>query len=159
MKFAKLFSRARSATPASSPAIAGVYLRRGMVYMHPLVKTTEGLSIFAEPVLAAEAANSCAATQLLALLSVRRGVIPHPTSWQGLTDPLIKAAGARSFNEFAKATKYVEAQMEGDTVSLVPTRNGGRSEGFVHLTDRAMTCPPKAEQLRPALEAAFAVCA
>jgi len=60
--------------------------------------------------------------QLLAVLAKSRKNVPHPTSWAGLTAPLLKAAGVRSYNAFANSAKCVGASLEGDSVTLLPTK-------------------------------------
>src|SRR6185437_1609930 len=105
------------ASEYSEPPTVGAYLRAGNVYLHPNVKTTTGLWIFAEPVLVAGEGDDCVADQLLGLLSVRRQVVPHPKSWKGLTDPLMKAAKVRSYKAFVASAKYIEVAQEADTIS------------------------------------------
>jgi hypothetical protein len=158
MRLFKSPSAFRQPAKYSEPPMVGVYLRAGTVYMHPFVKTTTGIYIFAEPVVAADQTDPRIATQLLELLSVRRTIVPHPTLWKGLTDSLTKLAKARSFNAFAVGTKLVEVSLENDDVQLLPTRNGGQEEGFVHRSEKTKRCPPSAEPVWRALQAAFADC-
>lgn len=142
MRFFK-FPFGGRASDYSEPPTVGAHLRAGNVYLHPNVKTTTGLWIFAEPVLVAGEDDDRIAEQLLGLLSIRRRVVPHPKSWQGLTDPLIKAAKARSYKAFVASAKYVEVTQEADTVSLVPTKNGGQRDGLQHLSHKVSRCRPR----------------
>jgi hypothetical protein len=142
----------------SEPPTVGVYLRAGNVYSHPYVQTTTGLSIFAEPVLVAEEGDDRVAEQLLSLLSVRRPIVPHPTSWKDLTNPLTRAAKVRSYKAFLASAKYVEVTLKEDTVSLVPTKNAGHRDGLQHLTHKVSRCRPIAADVQQALQLAFTEC-
>jgi len=142
----------------SKPSMVAVYRRGDTVYMHPQVKTTDGVFIFAEPVVQLDKDDTQVPVHLIELLSVRRTIVAHPTSWRGLTDPLLKAAKVRSFNAFAASTKLVEIERDDDGISLLPTRNGGPKEGFVHLNEKRRHSRPVVEDVRAGLEAAFADC-
>jgi hypothetical protein len=81
---------------------ATAYLRKNKVFVHPDARTTDGVWIFWLPVLMQDAVDGAEldAKILEALANSREGV-PHPTDWTGLGEPLLQAAGVKSWNSFA----------------------------------------------------------
>jgi hypothetical protein len=68
-----------------------------------------------------------------AVLSVLQGSmwsIPHPTDWKGVLEPLLKAAGVKSWKAFATGTLGVHVEAAGDQLQFVPMVNLGPKEGF-----------------------------
>jgi hypothetical protein len=126
--------------------------------MHPNVKTTAGLSIFSEPVVAMDEMAPGLAEELLAILSATRSTVPHPRSWNGLVAPLLQAANVRSYKAFAESTKCVGVDLEKQVVSFLPTRNGGRQQGFFHLNNKVVRCRAGPTEVDQALRAAFNAC-
>ncbi|HEY4252132.1 MAG TPA: hypothetical protein VGM87_13050 [Roseomonas sp.] len=85
--------------------------------------------------------------------------VPHPaqSEWGKVQAPILNAAGARSWTAFAKGTKAVMLELEGDSVRLEPTADYGRRGGTM-LPDQAITCRFTEDVLGPALLRAFAIC-
>jgi hypothetical protein len=137
---------------------AAAFQRAGKIFMHPYSETTQGFWIFSEPVAVAQAADNRLGAELLAILSKSETRIPHPASWKGLTAPLLKAAGARSFDEFARLARSVDAYLEGGLVTLTPTTNGGPGASFLHANERAIRCRAVDDELTKALTMAFEAC-
>lgn len=73
-------------------------------------------------------------------------------------NPLLKLAGVRSFNAFAKSVTRVEIGMDDETVTLIPMQNGGPKEGFIHLNEKALLSEADEEALGTAAIAALALC-
>jgi hypothetical protein len=136
---------------------AAIYRRGGKVFMHPYSTSTQGLWIFTEPVFVATEFDRKLAGQLLAILAKSRENVPHPKSWAGLTAPLLKAAGARSYNAFANSAKCVEAVLDGDSVTLLPTKTEP-GNGFAHLNHKVIRCRVNKDDLLQGLRAAFDAC-
>lgn len=59
----------------------------------------------------------------------RQGV-PHPATWKGLFDPVLRLAGVKSWATFVKGARLVRLEQEVGEVRLMPTRNVGPKEGF-----------------------------
>src|SRR5229473_5466704 len=112
---------------------AAAFQRDGKVYLHPYARTIQGLLVFSGPVVVMGLADDRIAAELLATLSRSLADVPHPTSWKGLTAPLLRAASMRSYEAFARTAKLVEVDLEGDEVSFRPTKNCGPRGGFFHL--------------------------
>ena len=57
---------------------------------------------------------------------------------------------------FVKSTRCVELELEGDLVTMIPTRNEGGDEGFAPLPERARTIRDGSEEFGLDLLAALA---
>lgn len=138
---------------------ATAYLRKNKVFVHPDARTTDGVWIFWPPVLMQDAADGVEldAKILEALANSRQGV-PHPADWTGLADPLLQAAGVKSWNTFAQSAKCVEIETAGNRIAFLPTRNGGVRDGFEPLSDKTVSSASEPGELGRSLLAAFAAC-
>jgi hypothetical protein len=72
-----------------------------------------------------------------AAMSASRTGVPHPQTWAGLLDPLLRLAGVKTWSTFAKSATCAEIEEEGAKVSVIPTRNLGAKEGFQPVPARA----------------------
>lgn len=135
------------------------YLRFKTVLLQASSRTTMGLWIGDGPVVAIERNDT---TQLgedvLKALAGSREDIPHPTSWAGSFDPVLRAASVKSWKAFIKSAKCVEIEFSTNRVSFLPTKNCGAQDGFKHLQAKTMSCPPTNEELTGTLLAAFDAC-
>jgi hypothetical protein len=137
---------------------AAAFLRKGRIFLHPYARTTLGFWIFSLPVYVADESDQDVGGKLLAVLSNSAEGIPHPATWKGLTDPLLQAAGVRSFDSFTKFTRCLDITCDEDAVVLIPTKNGGPRDAFLHLNDKAITCSPSESDLASAVRTAFQNC-
>lgn len=137
---------------------AAAFLRNGKVFLHPDSRTTKGFWIFSEPVLVTGAAEKNLGLKLLTTLSHSKNGIPHPVSWKGLTNPLLKIAKVRSFDAFADDCKSVSACLDGDGLLLTPSKNRGQGNRFLHLPDKAIRCRPFEMEIERCLREAFDAC-
>lgn len=127
--------------------------------MHPYSRTTHGFWIFSPPVTIVDEGDEGVGRELLRILSESREDVPHPDSWKGLTDPLTRAAGVRSFNALIKGAKSVDICLDDNGVVFIPTLNGGLGRAFLHLKDKAMRTTSRDDTaVATALRAAFAAC-
>jgi hypothetical protein len=138
---------------------ATAYQRRGKTFLHADFKTTFGLWILGNPVLACD---SCDVEQLgrsiLETLDGSRDGVPHPTSWKGGFDPILHLSGAGSWGAFVKSTECVGIERHEDLVTLIPTRNEGSRGGFVPITEKTRESQLVPAELGKVLLAAFADC-
>jgi hypothetical protein len=95
---------------------------------------------------------------LLATLGKSQRNIQHPASWKGLADPLLRTAGVRSFDSFAHGSKAVDVTVEDGSAILVPTKNGGPGNAFLHLEDKAIRVRLVDGDFAEAIRAALAAC-
>jgi len=125
-------------TKAGSMKVATLYERRSGLYVHSSSKTTSGVWIVGAPVLNAKKDDvGQLGNAIRQCLEASSEGVPHPKSFANISDPLLALAGVKSFNAFAKSAKCVEIEMVGETVTMIPTRNGGGDEGFVPLLGKA----------------------
>lgn len=116
------------------------YQRKTQVIVFAQSQTTAGVWIMDG---AAYAADISDVGQIGALidqaLEVSKIDVPHPTSWKGLFDPVLKLAGVKSWSTFVKSARCVEVELDEDGIWLVPTRNLGAEGGFDRIERHA--CP------------------
>jgi hypothetical protein len=138
---------------------AAAFLRKGKIFLHPYSRTTQGFWIFSLPVVVADENDEDLGGKLLTILSNSAESVPHPATWKGLTDPLLKAAGVRSFASFTKFANGVDITRDEDgVITFMPTKNGGPRNAFLHLDDKLIRSSAAEEDLESALRAAFAAC-
>jgi hypothetical protein len=134
-------------------------LRSKKIILQPVSKTTVGLWKGDGPVVAIEEADvSKLGESVLKALAGSREDIPHPTSWKGSFDLVLKAAGVKSWKAFVKSAKRVEIKFSTNRVSFVPTKNCGPRDGFQSLDEASLDCPPTESELTTTLFAAFEAC-
>ena len=129
----------------------------GKIYLHPHRKTTEGVWILSLPVLTTSEQDQQLGNKLMSTLAKSTENAPHPKSWKGIDDPLIEAAGVRTFAAFAKAARVVFVVLDSDDVAFVPTRNGPKGS-FIHLNEKIIHSDQSGGNLASALVEAFASC-
>lgn len=119
---------------------ATIYERSGTLYIHSLSKTTTGLWLMNEPVLAvANGEARDVGDAIKKCLFASREGLPHPTTFRPAFDVVQELAGVKSYRAFVKSAKCVQAWMKDDrTVTLTPTRNGGARDGFSPLSNKSI---------------------
>lgn len=117
-----------------------VYQRKTQVFIFAQSQTTAGVWIMEG---AADAVDIGDPGQIGAVVSqaleVSKTNVPHPTSWKGLFDPVLKLAGVKSWSTFVKSARCVEIELDADGIWLLPTRNLGADGGFDQIGRHA--CP------------------
>jgi hypothetical protein len=136
---------------------ASAYLYGGKIYLHPHSKTTEGVWILSSPILTTSEQDQQLGNKLMSTLSKSTENAPHPKSWKGIDDPLIKAEGARSFAAFVKAARAVFIILDNNGVAFIPSRNGPKGSS-IHLNEKIIHTDPSGGNLANALIEAFAAC-
>jgi hypothetical protein len=138
---------------------ASAYQRKGYIVLFAVSDTTAGVGIAAAPVLRVEADNVPELGRaVLAVLEGSRSNVPHPSrdGWREVAAPVLKMAGVKSWNTFAKAAKNVDIRFDTNRVSFIPIKNLGPKNGFVVLpTEKVRTSAPTETELGLALIAAF----
>ena len=120
---------------------ATAYKRKAQLFVHSSSRTTAGVWILGEPCIRLDEACSDLefGTAVKAALDASSSDVPHPRSWAGLLDPLLKLAGVKSWSAFAKTASCVEIEEDGGKVSIIPTKNLGVRDGFQAERVRAAT--------------------
>ena len=111
---------------------ATVYRRGPAVLVHPSSRTTDGVWLVSEPCvrLSSDCSDVEMGNALLAALEESKLSVPHPTQWKGILQPLLSAAGVKSWKTFAKSAVCVEVEAQDSRVELIPTQNLGSDDGF-----------------------------
>ncbi|SRR6266705_305001 len=139
---------------------ASAFLRDGKIYIQAFSKTKNGVWIASGPVYVVEEKNSDQLGQkaLDALGRSRQGV-PHPTQaeWKAIQEPMLQAAGVKSWTTFAKGAKAVGLNLENDTITMEPSSDYA-NEGGTSLPEKKRYSKPVAQELGQALLEAFADC-
>ena len=133
-------------------------MRNGSVFLVPYSKTIKGLLVGTEPVYATSLDDPELVKLIDEALAHSLEGIPHPTSWKGVVKPLLKAAKARSYENFADDTRYVGINKDDGHVEFVPSKNGGRGNRFLHLPQKAVQVEATAAKYPLALREAFSRC-
>lgn len=122
---------------------AEIYAKRGRLYVGSCARTTTGLWIGHGPVAVVEASAPPVEIAAIVENAVQNSVsgVPHPASPKDVSAPLLTAAGARTFGAFARGAKLVRISADESGVVVIPTRNGGSTEGFVDLPERRRYLP------------------
>jgi hypothetical protein len=139
---------------------ACAYLRKDKVILSPVSVTTAGVGVAVEPFLCIEVENAGELGKgVLSMLEKSQHGVPHPKQdqWKSLLDPMLKAAGVKSWSSFAKSAKCVTIRFEANRVLFQPLRNLGPIGGFEELpSEKARTSGPVGLEVGSTLLAAFA---
>lgn len=113
---------------------ATAYERRGMIFVHSLSRTTEGIWILCDPVLALNADDTLGAGKaVMDCLSSSVVGVKHPQSFGNVFLPVLKMAKTKSYKDFVRGAKCVEIFGDGGRIKLFLTKNMGVDEGFMQL--------------------------
>ena len=139
---------------------ATVYQFKRELILHAMSKTADGVWILAEPCerFPSDVADDALGQALQAALKRSREGIPHPTDFRAVTEPLLRVAGVKSWNTFAKSALCVEVEEpQPDVVELIPTENKGAEDGFIPRGDKTRVCGVGNAELGKAIRAALAL--
>ena len=50
-------------------------------------------------------------------------------------DPVLTAAGVKTWSTFARLARYCLVSREGDTISVIPSKRSGRGGGYLHIVE------------------------
>jgi hypothetical protein len=137
--------------------MASAYLRNGKVFLRPVSRTTQGSWRASDPVLLASESDKDLGSKVLDVLSRSMQGVPERAPEKEHDDPMLKAAGLRSFNAFSDFAKCVSISMDDDVVVLTPTKNGGPRNRFLFLA-KEIKCRALSAEVDTALRNAFDAC-
>jgi hypothetical protein len=113
---------------------ATVYRRAGLVLVNRVDTTTEGIPVSTDQVLTfgLDASPDLVGQGLLDVVRQARSHIPplSRSEWVTGFDPVLRAAGVRSWRAFIRGCRDLSVFDEGDELRLVPSVNKGAREGF-----------------------------
>jgi hypothetical protein len=115
--------------------LAMVYERKGNVLVHATSQTDQGVWVIDGTCVKVPVSDTDSAIGVVVLHALEESkTVPHPKMWRkDLFDPVLQAAGVKSWETFVRFTKGVEVEMDGSRVTLLPLRNMGAEEGFVPI--------------------------
>lgn len=129
---------------ASTLKSVSVYQRRGFYFVHPLAGSQGGdPALFIGPVLKLEEGADAAALGEAVLQSLKASHHnqPWPTSWKGLTQPLLDAAGVKSESTFMKSAKGVRVNLDQGVLQLLPSTSKDQANAGAPLMDQQIFLP------------------
>ena len=141
---------------------AGIYERKGSLYLIASLRTDSGLWIKSGPctVLETTVSAQVLGEAVMETLTRSGAIIPHPTVWKSVDDdnPVLQAAGVKSWKTFRKRARYLSIALY-DEFMLTPTANEG-NQGFTHQPDAMLRLPPSAtaSEIGAAVKQAFSSC-
>ena len=114
---------------------AEVYLRREVLIFAPQSRTTAGVWIVGRPcvTVSGEAPAHEKAAAISTVLDASTDSVSHPTSWTGVLQPLLDAAGVKNWKTFVRSAKSVGVECDGDSIVFVPYANLGAASGFQRM--------------------------
>lgn len=126
--------------------MATAYERKNNIFLHADSKTATGLWVAAPPYLKVSSQDDCSrlGEAVLEVLNASREGIPHPSSWDGLFDPMLSLAGVDSWRAFAEGANCIAIELEDHRLTFVPYRNLGAKNGFEPITEDSICLPTNA---------------
>ena len=124
---------------------ATAYLRKGKIVVHPLSETVRYSTVFAEPVIESSEDDPALGEKVLQALAHSKHGDPHPADlWKNIDLPetMRQAFGtkAKTYNGIVRGTRLVGITLDEDKIELMPTRNGGVGDAFLHIPARKILC-------------------
>src|SRR5262249_55881027 len=108
-------------------------------FVHASSRTTDGVWILTEPCvkLSEDCSDRDLGAAARAAVAASRTGVPHPQTWSGLLDPLLRQAGGKTWSAFARTATGAEIEEDGGKASVIPTGNLGVDEGFQPIPAKA----------------------
>lgn len=113
---------------------ATVYQRKQELLVHAMSKTVDGVWVLTAPCerLTVDVPDDVLGGAVRAAPGMSRADVPHPRDFRSVTEPLLRAAGVKTWSVFARGAVCVEIEeAEPGSFELIPTDNRGSAEGFV----------------------------
>jgi hypothetical protein len=119
-----------------------VYLRKGAILMHASSRTTDGVWILTGVCvkLPADTGDATVGAAVRARLAESQNGVPHPKIWKGLFDPVLEAAGVKSWGVFVRGASSVSIHETSEGLSVQPMRNQG-TDGFRVMKEAVFGVP------------------
>lgn len=118
---------------------ASLYSRDNSIYIHAVSYTESCLGIAWEPVIRLD--DPSEAQIEAAVLEALEGSVSGVADDSNQFGRILKLAKKSSVKSFSEGAKCVEIEETDSGLRLIPTRNGGPREGFIHLNESAIECP------------------
>lgn len=134
--------------------------RRGERFIvYPTSRTVHGVWIASDPCVAigVDCSEAELGTVVLSALEASKSSVPHPTDWSRTPDPVLDAAGVKTWSEFDTDCISVDVEDPGDRFEFVPRENKGADEGSEEISEKTSSNekPSTPELIGAALREAF----
>lgn len=136
------------------------YLRKGFVYLRARSKTTVGVWIGDGVVYRIQwEALAGADSKILSVLNGSSMSVPHPKQdeWKPMQEPMLVAAGVKSWKTFITNTRVVAMTLENGVVLFEPTKDDGK-QGGSDLPEKNIYVNADSGLLGRKLQLAFEAC-
>lgn len=141
---------------------AGIYSRGDKLFIYPHFMTTTGISIGGEPitVVGQAATDSEVGREAREALRRHRTGLPHPVSFDNPSDPVLEAAGVKTWAKFAKDALACSISEDKAEVIVTPSRKGKTRGSFLFSPSLSVkvALPASDEQIGAAIREALARC-
>ncbi len=119
---------------------------RDRFFVYPESKTSAGVWLATGPFTSAplDAAPEALGELIATALEGSLAGVPHPSSWIGLAQPRLEAAGKKSEADFMRGAQLVCVAAEPPELTLHATHNGGgkgASKGFHDIAASSRSLP------------------
>jgi hypothetical protein len=116
-----------------------VYRRRGQYLLNSNSQATSGVwigKLFR--VLPTSIPEEQLGREVLSALQLSRTGIAHPDpkDWPAIQQPLLDAAGVKSWSQFAKGTDMVTVRLGDGVIEVTPERQASGEEGFEEVLEK-----------------------
>jgi hypothetical protein len=103
---------------------ASVYARRGVMLVCPSSRTTDGVWVVTKPVavVPGDASDADLGATVKASLDQSAENVPHPDEWDAVLQPLLAAAGVKSWKAFVTGTECIELELSSVELRLIRRR-------------------------------------
>ena len=135
---------------------------KGRVIIEPYTKTTAGVLIGtgAIDVVPIEIPHEELGVMVRRALARTFPVVPHPTDFSNLADPVLKIAGVKSWSAFSKNSSTCSISTDNEHYEIVPYRKFGKRGGEVGIVEaKRILHNPSNEELGQAIQEALKVSA
>jgi hypothetical protein len=142
--------------------MVGIYERRGQYILSSMSKTVHGLWMGNEAfeLLDGDVTDAELGAAVARMLAASRTGVPQPNLRENpnLASPYLAALGLKSFTAFAKRSRHVDVEQDGEKFLIIPLANGGSREGYVEIEGEKRRCEaPRPDELGSLVRACLAV--
>jgi hypothetical protein len=143
--------------------MASLYERNRDWYVQPMSQTTSGLWVASRPLVRIDsyASRESKGQAALDALNASRLSVPLPSDPNGLFDPILEIAQARSYESFMKHARHIQLTLESDRLTVIPYEKARKPRGtLLGIPEKTIELAAGAtpEEIGAAMEEALSRC-